>query len=149
MITEVKVIYTKKSNKPMAFVSLEDTTGNIPCVVFPDVYEQNKKLLEEGKKLFIRGTVSVGDKETSVLVNNMADMDALPKKLWIRFEAQEQKEKSKDILTRLRNQFPGSDYLIVYCKETNGREQGTVTACKECVTECIRLFGDENVKISV
>lgn len=149
MVTEVKVIYTKKSNKQMAFVTLEDTTGSIPCVVFPDAYEQYKKILEEGKKLFLRGTVSTGDKETSVLVKNITDMDTIPKKLWIRFETEEAKKKAAEVLLNLRREYVGNDYLILYCKDTGKREQGTIWGSKECIRKCTDLFGEENVKISV
>lgn len=71
VITEVNVKKTKKSNKDMAFITLEDKTGNIDVVVFPTTYERYKDFLKENavvnilcdieKKTEVTGTDENGD----------------------------------------------------------------------------------------
>jgi len=48
-----------KSNTRMAFVELEDETGEIELIVFPNVYEANVQKLQPGRIIGIVGEISV------------------------------------------------------------------------------------------
>ena len=51
MIIAKKVKYTK-NNKVMAFLDVEDMTGSMEVIVFPNTYEkESEKLIEDGKVL--------------------------------------------------------------------------------------------------
>ena len=56
MIVESKRVYTK-SGKPMFYGMIEDTTGRLPFVVFPNTYEQIKDNLQEDKLIFLQGRI--------------------------------------------------------------------------------------------
>jgi len=56
IVVRAKRIITKKGD-PMAFLDLEGTDGQINVVIFPDVYEDCKKLLREGNILKVRGRI--------------------------------------------------------------------------------------------
>ena len=53
MITEKKVKYTR-TNKVMAFLTLEDLVGIVEVVVFPRDYEKNQRLIEVDNKVLIQ-----------------------------------------------------------------------------------------------
>ena len=59
MVSSMKIIFTKKGNK-MAFVTLEDLSGKIECIVFPKVYEKYKQLLEQKDPLVLHGMIELG-----------------------------------------------------------------------------------------
>jgi DNA polymerase III subunit alpha len=73
VVAEVKRIVTKKSQKPMAFVRLEDTTGSTEVVVFPRTYIQYREILEEGSYFIIQGKVSVRERGDGIEHSILAD----------------------------------------------------------------------------
>ncbi len=64
VILNIKRIVAK-NGKPMLFLNLEDLTGKIEVVVFPDVIKKNPEALQEDKIIFIEGRIDNrnGDKK--------------------------------------------------------------------------------------
>lgn len=56
IVTEEKVVQTKKGDK-MAYLHLEDLTGSVEVIVFPDLYRVAAPIIKEGKPLLINGTL--------------------------------------------------------------------------------------------
>jgi len=62
IILSVRRFYTKK-NKLMAFVKLEDLTGTVELVVFPDLFEQHADLLQEDNLILVEGRTDHKEEE--------------------------------------------------------------------------------------
>ncbi|HEV2471505.1 MAG TPA: OB-fold nucleic acid binding domain-containing protein, partial [Chthonomonadales bacterium] len=58
IITAVKPFTSKKSGEPMAFFTLEDTTGFVACTMFPSIYAQYGASLVKDKIVLLRGRTS-------------------------------------------------------------------------------------------
>jgi DNA polymerase-3 subunit alpha len=69
IVTTIRKIVTKKGD-PMAFVTIEDTFEKIEVIVFPKLYEKNPNLWEEGKIVFIKGTVNNKDGSLKILADS-------------------------------------------------------------------------------
>ncbi|MGP0129442.1 MAG: helix-hairpin-helix domain-containing protein [cyanobacterium endosymbiont of Rhopalodia musculus] len=69
MVNEVKKIVTK-TGKEMAFLTLEDISGQSEGVVFSDVYERIKELLIEDNHLIIWGKVDRRDDKVQLIIEN-------------------------------------------------------------------------------
>ncbi len=67
ILTEVKGKATKKGDY-MAFVTMEDLTGQIECLVFPRVFEKYQPLLQEDSIVVITGRLSVREEESPKLL---------------------------------------------------------------------------------
>ena len=67
MLTEVKEKATKKGDY-MAFVTLEDMTGQIECLVFPRVFEKYRLLLNTDEAVVISGKISMREDEAAKLI---------------------------------------------------------------------------------
>ena len=67
ILTAVKGKATKKGDY-MAFVTLEDLTGEMECLVFPKVYEKYQPLLTEDAAVVISGRLSVREEEAPKLL---------------------------------------------------------------------------------
>ena len=67
ILVEVKGKATKKGDY-MAFVTLEDMTGQIECLVFPRVFEKYQPLLAEDEVVVISGRLSVREEESPKLL---------------------------------------------------------------------------------
>lgn len=70
VIQGVKIIITKK-NQQMAFVQLEDLTGTIEAVAFPEVYKNNMSLLSEDNVVAIKGKVKIREGEKTLVIDSI------------------------------------------------------------------------------
>lgn len=55
IITSIKPFTSKKSGEPMAFFTLEDMTGTVPCTMFPSAFAVQGHHLEKDKIVLVRG----------------------------------------------------------------------------------------------
>lgn len=62
VIVNVKKIITKKSQQPMAFVCLEDSSGSAEVVVFPKMYARVRESLVDGSFALVQGRVAVRER---------------------------------------------------------------------------------------
>lgn len=69
VITTLKKILTKK-NESMAFAKIEDSTGDVELVVFPNTYRDFTHVWQEDNAILISGKLNDKDGETKVIVNS-------------------------------------------------------------------------------
>jgi DNA polymerase III subunit alpha len=78
MLTEVKVVQTKKDNKSMAILKLTDiASSKLEAVVFPEAYEKNKDLLIGNSSVILVGKVSrkKDNDELQMIVDEAIEID--------------------------------------------------------------------------
>ncbi len=63
-----------KSGKTMAFVTLEDGTGSIECLVFPKLYEEFSPLLRDGEPIVVRGKFTGKDDELKFIADHIEEI---------------------------------------------------------------------------
>lgn len=80
IVSRVKLVNTKKSNSKMAFVTLQDDTGTLECIVFPKLYAENSFLWVEDTPLIIKGKIENRDGELQIIVDSgtLIDMTHTP-----------------------------------------------------------------------
>lgn len=69
LLSEVKKIITKK-NQAMAFVKMEDMSGQIEGVVFPSAYEAVSEELEEDARLIVWGKIEQKDDRLQMIIED-------------------------------------------------------------------------------
>lgn len=75
IITSIKEIITKKG-EPMAFVGLEDLTGQTEVIVFPRTYKEAKMYLQPDHIVLVSAKVSIRDgEEAKLLANSFIPLD--------------------------------------------------------------------------
>jgi len=97
MLAGIKPHITKKGDR-MAFLQVEDMTGQVDAVVFPKVYEEIKDLLIENALLVLTGKVEHKDDESQLLVDSA---EAVEK---VMSDAVEQQEKPVTELDNYQNE---------------------------------------------
>ncbi|HKB88676.1 MAG TPA: DNA polymerase III subunit alpha [Patescibacteria group bacterium] len=80
VLTEVRVITTKKSGAEMAFAKAEDGTGTLELVIFPKVFKDTRDFWVTGAPLLITGKVDVRDESPNLLVETIETMASLSEK---------------------------------------------------------------------
>jgi len=68
IITSIKKIYTRR-NEPMMFAKIEDTTGSLEVIVFPNLLKDSASIWQAGKVVICQGKLSDKDQEVKLLVN--------------------------------------------------------------------------------
>lgn len=70
IVTDVRVVLTKATSREMAFVRIEDETGNMEVVVFPKIFSQTKSIWTKDRIVSIRGRSDVREGEKMLIVES-------------------------------------------------------------------------------
>ena len=151
MITEKTIKYTK-TNKVMAFITLEDLVGTVEVVVFPRDYERNAALIEADSKVFIMGRVAAEDDKASKLIcEKIVSFDQVPRELWIQFVDRKQYEQEVAELYDTLRQSDGSDHVVVYLRAEKQMKHLPASRSVEIEDNLLGIlrekYGAENVKV--
>ena len=73
LVSSVKKIITK-TGKPMLFMKLEDLTGKIEVVIFPNLLERNPDALQKGKVIFIAGRIDDRSGEIKIIADDAQEI---------------------------------------------------------------------------
>lgn len=152
MITGKTIKYTK-TNKPMAFITLEDLYGTVEVIVFPKDYEKYASMLTEDKKIFVEGRSSVEeDKDAKLICERIKSFDDIPKKLWVQFADMKAFEEGYQKLIKILDTSDGRDHVWVYVAAENKRKDlgpGYTVSATPALSEALsEAFGQDNVRIT-
>ena len=115
-----------KNGQRMAFVTIEDITGSVECLIFPKVYELSKACLTEDAIVCVEGRLSMHEEEEPKIVVNRAQ--TLEEKM-----QEEPKIKESDPVTDNRKLYLkfclGKDYLLDRIKPLLSLHRGAVPVC--------------------
>ncbi len=108
-------VKTTKNGRMMAFVNLEDRTGTVECIFFPQAFEQYRSLLTEDEKLVILGRAQAGDEENGRVVADLAvRFSDTPKEVWVRFADRAAYAREEAVLYGLLAPYKGPQAVVVY-----------------------------------
>ncbi len=71
IVSGIKELITKKGDR-MAFVTLEDLTGSVEIIVFPEVYTASMDLLKGEEALLVSGELDIGEEACKILATDVA-----------------------------------------------------------------------------
>lgn len=124
VVSEVRIVITKKSGAEMAFVRAEDETGGVDLVVFPKLYGDTKEMWMEGNVILVYGKTDNRDEKQSILVESVETEQMLGEKggdLKISIPesvSREQLNNLKEVLVM----YPGSKEVYVVFEGKAGKE---------------------------
>ncbi len=148
IVASKKIIYTK-SNQRMAFVTIEDLTGTIELILFPNTFERYNDILVEDKILLVQGNISLKDDEAKVLCNNIRVLEKsnekTDEKLWIKITNETNSTKIMSVLKK----YKGNTEIIIYNATTKEKlkmnNQYNVMVCDELMLDLKRIVGEKSV----
>ncbi len=73
IITKIKKILTS-SKEVMAFIKIEDPSGEIEIIVFPKILKANAEILEENKTISVTGKISRKDESLKIIVEKVKEV---------------------------------------------------------------------------
>jgi DNA polymerase-3 subunit alpha len=102
VVTDVRVIITKKGGQEMAFVKVEDETGRLDLIVFPKIFEKTKNLLLGNKPILVSGHVDIREESASLIVEDIFDSGYLSNNSGDHFYIRIPKDTDKDRLNSIK-----------------------------------------------
>jgi DNA polymerase-3 subunit alpha len=151
MITNKTVKFTK-TNKTMAFLTIEDLMGTVVVVVFPRDYENYRMFLEEDNKVFVRGRVSEEDESASKLIcETILSFEDIPSELWIQFADIPSYQAEEAKLFELLKDSEGKDQVVIYCSKEKAVKKlpanRNVSADSALLEKLGTYFGPSRIKV--
>ena len=151
MIT-AKTVKTTRTNSLMAFITLEDLYGTVEVIVFPRDYEKNRSVIEEDRKVLIKGRVTVEeDKPAKLICSEIVPFDELDKDLWIQFETRADYEREEQFVLDTVRRYDGRDMVHIYLHKERAHKllpRSYATKAEGELLEILRdRLGADNVKV--
>ena len=148
IITSIKKKYTK-SNKIMAFVTIEDLYGTAEILVFENAYIKAGKSLVEENIVMVDGRLSIReDDATTIIANEIKDFGEQKQKIFtldITDSTEEEKEKLRGALRYFNGDKNNINVQVKVGDEYKPCGQIYLT---EEIIECFRkIIGEEKVKV--
>ncbi|MDO4734968.1 MAG: OB-fold nucleic acid binding domain-containing protein, partial [Lachnospiraceae bacterium] len=150
---------TKKSarnGQPMAFLTLEDLLGSVEVIVFPKDYAVFRPLIEEGRKVIIKGRVSVdSDADGKLICESMQELEGVGRELWFQFRDMDDYMESARYIESLSSveQLKGGNTVIkIYLKKEKQLKvmdsRYNINLTEDFLNVLKKRFGEENVKVT-
>ncbi len=151
MITAKRTMVTK-TNKMMAFITVEDLLGTVEVLVFPRDYEKCSQFLDVDTKIFVRGRVSAEEeKDAKLICEKVIPFSSLPRELWLKFPTkQDYKEQEQKLFSMLAD-TDGEDELVIYTADPRAvkrmPENWRIQINQALLEKLYQAFGEGNVKV--
>ncbi|NLL93214.1 MAG: DNA polymerase III subunit alpha [Clostridiales bacterium] len=145
-------IKNTKTNKVMAFVTIEDLYGVVEIILFPKDFEKYRFSLKEDERIFVSGRVTVNDEENAKLIcESITLFDEVPSKVWIRFNSKAEYEQQEEELLELLSESDGKDNVIIYLAKENAKKilppAKNVSADSILIEKLKAKYGDSNIAV--
>ncbi|MFQ5597827.1 MAG: DNA polymerase III subunit alpha [Nitrospiria bacterium] len=141
VIIQKKVNLTKRG-KRMAYLRVEDLSGSVEVIVFPDQYETSTALLEQDIPLLIAGTLDRGDKGTKLKAVQITPL-RVKKRMTITLSARTVSPSDIARLQDILEQSPGA--IPVYLKIRIPDGQGMDAESTIAIDERLQVDGSQEL----
>lgn len=147
-----KTVKTTKTNNLMAFVTIEDLYGTAEVIVFPQDYEKNRTVLEEDRKVFVQGRMTLEeDKPAKMIASRIIPFDKVGKTLWLQFSTKEEYTGKEAELFDILAAYDGKDPVVIYLSGVRAKKNlppsRSTFVCPELLGRLYEAFGKKNVKV--
>jgi DNA polymerase-3 subunit alpha len=158
IITAVRKTVTKKDAKKMAILTIEDLEGTIEAVVYPSVYEQYEKYIEENKAVMIKGNAQPKEEKAKIIVKEITPLNDAVKQYtnFVEINVLET-QLNDDILEHLKNalgKYSGSSPIRLNVAMKNGEKVAMeinsdlkITPSPELLIDIESLLGAGSVSV--
>lgn len=148
IISSVKKKYTK-TNKIMAFVTIEDLYGSSEVIIFENCYQSCSNLLIEDNVVLVEGRLSIReDEEAKIVASSIKEFETVKNKT-LNIDITNLEERKKDSLRGTLRFFSGEKNNIqIYITNGNKKDAaGGIFLNDQILRELEELIGVQRVKI--
>jgi DNA polymerase-3 subunit alpha len=153
VVGNVKIKRTKRGDK-MAILDVEDLTGSVQIVLFPDAFSSASTLLKSDEPLLISGNVETGDATAKILAQEIVPLESISQKavqaIELGFLSKRPSKKMLEDLLDIIFRYPGECKLLFKVNTDNGEEvlisahdRFNVLPCRELISKIEPLIDGE------
>ena len=153
-----KLHRTRKGDR-MAFLTLEDPDGQVEVIVFSDLFQVCRDLLEEEGLLIVTGTVETGEEMPKITADGIVSLESFRqdncRALRVRMEAMIMSGHTMDRLTAILSRYGGGNCRVLVDLGLPGArvtlrlgESHRVIPGAALLVEVRQLFGPESATLS-
>ncbi|HZK18105.1 MAG TPA: OB-fold nucleic acid binding domain-containing protein, partial [Clostridia bacterium] len=148
LVSTKKQISTRKGDL-MAFVTLEDLTGSVELIVFPEVYGKYQVLLEKEEGIFVRGHISNSGEDAKIIARDIFNLKSMARELYLRFNDADPVllAQIQQILRKYKGMSPLYLYFKAEDKMLRAGNEFWVNLNSPLVSDLGGILGLDNVKI--
>lgn len=152
IVQQIKPIRTKRGDS-MAFVTVGDETGELDTVVFPDLYRNTNRWLEEEMILFITGKPEMRKERLQFVADSLVPFDEQElqveeSQLFIRI-TKDTRDTVFSLLAKAAKIYPGNVPVLIYDEEQKKayqlHEKYALLPSRDCLAQLRNYFGKTNV----
>ncbi|MGB3404791.1 MAG: DNA polymerase III subunit alpha [Microcoleaceae cyanobacterium] len=133
MLNAIKTHITKKGDS-MAFVQLEDLSGQLEAIVFPRTYQEIQNLLIENQLVILEGKVDKQDDKIQIIIESMQSAENLLEQVNLPQDSTPELKSNSSVKSILKLTLPISiieqseklEYLKHILEESSGNADGKV-----------------------
>ncbi|MFC1533545.1 DNA polymerase III subunit alpha [Thermodesulfobacteriota bacterium] len=151
VIESLKMKRTKKGER-MAILSLEDQTGSLQVILFPDTFNSYSRFLKSEEPLLITGVAEVNDNLSKIIAKEIDSLESLRQKSIRTIElGLNQETVSRELLEDIRDiffRYPGECSVMFRLDIENGEEvliaadnHYKILPCDEMLEDIERISG--------
>ncbi|MCM1023493.1 MAG: DNA polymerase III subunit alpha [Prevotella sp.] len=114
-------LYTQKNGAKMAFVTLEDMTGEAEGIIFADILASNRDIIAKGRAVRINGKLSYKDGDPKIIVEQIAGAEDCLRSLEsasLYIRCRSDSEAMRELLD-LCKAHPGGTRVVFYLSDLN------------------------------
>lgn len=150
IITDVRIVFTKKDNRPMAFITIEDSYGPCSVVIFPDSFARYSDLLVNDRLIILYGKAGIKDGRLTVSADQIGDLSEIGKDLCIKLDSMEMAQNDCVPFISKDRHDRGFQNIYVFVKGANERYSykqvlSSVDIPEDLVSGLENRYGKENV----
>ena len=156
IVQEIKVIRTKRGES-MAFITLNDETGHLDTVMFPELYRNVNRWLEEEMIVQVIGKVDTRNDRIQLIMNDIQpyELDCLQenshKRIYIKVTESVQEEAALQYLETLTREYKGHIPLIIHLSDKKKtyqlQDMYRLNDTEACLKQLMDYFGEKHVVI--
>lgn len=143
MISQLKKIMTKKSEKQMAFITLEDMVDSIEVIFFPKVFETAASQIALDEIVLIKGKLDAGEDKYKILAEEIIEPSqaaTLATSLHVRIK-DDVNDSCLNLLKETLLRFKGVKPVYIHMPDENGNETMILTGHNLRITPSEELIG--------
>jgi len=118
IISNVRIIRTRKNNAEMAFVRIEDRLGSGEVVVFPSIFEKTRSVWLKDQAVLFRGKVNEKEEKISVIVESAEHITEDTEKGKVKKDLAGGEDQFNDSKTDLSTGSSGATVIVLKSKKS-------------------------------
>lgn len=145
MLTACKTRPTKGNTGMMGYANLEGVTGQVETVIFPRTLQIYSRFFHDDAPVLVRGRLNIREERVnSLLIEELTDLEAASKKLFIRLPVLSDAPK----VQRIIQNYPGQTPIVLVDAKRQAKgapRDWNVKLDDELLSTLQAVFGKENV----